>query len=128
MRAAAEKKFRVTAPDRIPPDPKTWRLTSPAPGTKDPLRVSFSEPLDHALALRLITVAEVPGQQAMSDDGVHWTFLPAKPWTAGPYRLVIQPELEDLAGNSVGKPFEVDLAGTDQNPPAPRRPVEIPFP
>ena len=128
MKTASEKKFKVTAPDRIPPDPKTWKLTSPAPGTKGPLRVSFSEPLDHALALRLITVAEVPGQPALSDDGTCWTFLPDKPWPAGPHRLVIQPELEDLAGNSVGKPFEVDLAGTDKNPPAPRRPVEIPFP
>ncbi len=128
MKAAAEKKFKVTAPDRIPPDPKTWRLTSPAPGTKEPLHIRFSEPLDHALALRLITVAEVPGQQAMSDDGVQWTFLPVNPWPAGPHRLVIQPELEDLAGNSVGKPFEVDLASPDQKPAPPRRPVEIPFP
>ena len=128
MKAAVEKKFKVTAPDRSPPDPKTWKLTSPAPGTKEPMGIRFSEPLDQALALRLITVAGVPGQPELSDDGVHWTFLPDKTWPAGPHTLVIQPELEDLAGNSVGKPFEVDLVGVDQNPPAPRRPVEIPFP
>lgn len=125
---SAVKKFTVTAPDRTPPDPKSWRLTPPAPGTKDPLRVTFSEPMDHALSLRLITVAGVPGDPALSDEGTRWSFTPDHPWPAGPHRLVIQPELEDLAGNSVDKPFEVDLAGTVKDSAAPRRPVEIPFP
>ena len=125
---SAEKKFTVTPPDRTPPDPKSWQLTSPAPGTKDPLRVTFSEPLDHALALRLITVADVSGQTALNDQGTLWSFTPDKPWPGGPHRLVIQPELEDLAGNSVGTPFEVDLTGTDKKPQNPPRPVEIPFP
>ena len=128
MKAAAEKKFTVTAPDRTAPDPKTWQLTPAAPGTKDPLRVAFSEPMDHALALRLITVKDVSGQPALSDDGTHWSFVPDKSWPAGTHRLVIQPELEDLAGNSIGKPFEVDLAGPDKAPAIPRRVVEIPFP
>jgi len=125
---SAEKNFTVTAPDRTPPDPKSWQLTPAAAGTKDPLRVTFSEPLDHALALRLITVAEVAGLAALDDQGRHWTFTPDIPWPGGPHRLVIQPELEDLAGNSIGKPFEVDLTGTDNKPQTPRRPVEIAFP
>ena len=84
--------------------------------------------MDHALALRLITVANVSGQAALNDNGTLWSITPDKPWPPGPHRLVIQPELEDLAGNSVGKPFEVDLAGTEKDPAAPRSPVEIPFP
>ena len=35
--------------------------------------------------------------------------LPAPPGVAGRYQLIIQTTLEDLAGNNIGKPFEVDL-------------------
>ena len=38
-----------------------------------------------------------------------WSFVPEKPWAAGRYSLVIDTTLEDLAGNSIGRPFEVDL-------------------
>jgi hypothetical protein len=36
-------------------------------------------------------------------------FVPGEPWKAGPYHLVVQNTIEDLAGNNIGKPFEVDL-------------------
>ena len=128
MKAPAVKKFTVTGPDRTPPDPKSWQLTPAARGTRDPLRITFSEPMDHALALRLITVAGMPGQPSLNDEGTRWTFTPDQPWPDGPHRLVVEPELEDLAGNSAGKPFEVDIAGSTKDPATPRRPVEIPFP
>jgi len=54
--------------------------------------------------------------------------VPQAAWKAGPHTLLIQLELEDLAGNSVGKPFEVDLAGTDKEKEHPEaKPVELPF-
>jgi len=126
MLRRAEKKFTVTAPDRTPPDPKTWKITAPAAGTKDPLRISFSEPMEQALALRLITVKGIAGMPALNEAGVAWSFIPDKQWTPGAQRLVIQPELEDLAGNSIGKPFEVDISGTEKDPPAPKA-VDLPF-
>ena len=36
-------------------------------------------------------------------------FSPATPWPRGRYQLVIQNTIEDLAGNNIGKSFEVDL-------------------
>ena len=36
------------------------------------------------------------------------TFAPARNWTAGRYRLVVDARLEDVCGNRVGKAFEVD--------------------
>lgn len=120
------KTFAVTPPDRTSPDPKTWSITAPGADGREPLRVAFPEPMEHALALRLIRVAEVSGKTELNDAGTQWSFVPDKPWRAGAHRLVIQPDLEDLAGNSIGKPFEVDIAGTEKEKPA-AKPVDLEF-
>jgi hypothetical protein len=78
--------------------------------------VTFSEPLDHALALRLLQVTRedrtpVEGTAALADAERRWSFTPSRAWQAGPHRLVVPAMLEDLAGNNVGKAFEVDLLG-----------------
>jgi hypothetical protein len=31
------------------------------------------------------------------------------PWKSGTYRIQIPTTIEDLAGNNIGKPFDVDL-------------------
>jgi hypothetical protein len=40
-----------------------------------------------------------------------WRFTPRSPWGAGDYRLVVGTDLEDVAGNSIARPFEVDATG-----------------
>jgi hypothetical protein len=37
-----------------------------------------------------------------------WTFIPSQPWRAGSYQLVALSILEDVAGNQIGRAFEVD--------------------
>jgi hypothetical protein len=54
LREAFEKKIQIVAADRVSPDPKRWKVVPPASGTRDGLVVDFDEPLDHALALRLL--------------------------------------------------------------------------
>lgn len=128
------KPFRVGPPDREPIDPAKWAITPPPrAGTRDPLTIAFGKPLDHALATRVIQVADAGGRAVegvtSTDDGERrWVFTPAGPWAGGRYEVVVQRTLEDLAGNNIGKPFEVDLA--DQ--PADRKPsdstaVRLPF-
>ena len=51
----------------------------------------------------------VPGKTSLTDGEREWIFTPEKPWPAGPYRIVVQTAIEDLSGNNIGKPFEVDL-------------------
>ncbi len=51
-----EKKFLVTSPDRTAPDLNSWWLTSPKAGTRQPVDLNFHEPIDHALALRVISM------------------------------------------------------------------------
>ena len=37
------------------------------------------------------------------------TFAPKDPWARGAYKLVVDARLEDVCGNRVGVPFEVDV-------------------
>jgi hypothetical protein len=50
----------------------------------------------------------------VSENATQWRLEPEKEWTAGTYSLEINPELEDLAGNSIARPFEVDIEGQVQ--------------
>lgn len=108
------KVFKVGPPDRDPPDPAHWKIQSPKAGTREPLAVAFPEPMDHALAQRVISVTGesgelIEGKVELEDQERRWTFVPDNPWLRRVYNLVIQTTIEDLAGNNIGKPFEVDL-------------------
>ena len=114
LRSDFEKRFSVVAPDRDPPDPKQWQILPPQADTRAPLVVRFPEPLDSALAERLIQVAgdsgrALSGDVTLEDEERRWSFLPTHPWSRGTYQLVVPTNIEDLSGNNIGKPFEVDL-------------------
>jgi Big-like domain-containing protein len=114
LKETFQKTFKVGPPDRQPPDPAGWRIQSPKSETREALAIAFPEPMDHALAERVIRVTSdageiVEGKSALRDQERRWTFVPTRPWGRGAYRLVVQTTIEDLAGNNIGKPFEVDL-------------------
>lgn len=109
LKEAFQKTFRVTAADRDPPDVAQWKINTPRAGSRDALRVEFTDSMDHALALRMIRVENVDGDSQLSAQEKIWSFTPDKPWSPGKHRLLVQTTIEDLAGNNVGKPFEVDL-------------------
>ena len=121
LKAEFQKSFRVVAPDRTPPDPKQWKVQAPAANSRDPFVVTFSKPMDQALALRMLQVVNAAGQGiagsvALTEQERRWVFTPNQPWTRGSYQLMVQTTLEDLAGNNIGKPFEVDLfAGVERH-------------
>ena len=124
-----EKVFEVGPPDRTPPDPAQWRIH--APTRDEPLIISFPEPLDHALAERVIQVvgesdARVAGKVTLDDHERRWRFVPTRPWVGGKYAVIVQTTIEDLAGNNIGKPFEVDLVEPGQTRLA-HRSVRLPF-
>jgi hypothetical protein len=104
------KRFLVAVADRTPIQPSLWRLLPPPHATREPLTVLFNEPLDHALAQRLLTVEGMPGTVALDQDERRWRFTPQKPWQRRRYVLAVSPLLEDLAGNNIGKAFDVDTS------------------
>jgi hypothetical protein len=119
LTAGARKDFHVMPPDDTPIDLTTWQLAPPKANTRDPLVVHFPEPLEHALLNRMLTVTStkgdaIPGTVDVSDGETCWQFTPEQPWSAGDYRLVTDVALEDLAGNAVGRAFDVDTFGPIQ--------------
>ena len=105
--------FRVGAPDEQPLDQQAWRVQVPTAGSREPLAVTFSEPLDHGLLLRALGVvaasaAAVEGHTSIESGETRWTFTPRDSWKRGEYRLRVLSILEDLAGNRIGRAFEVD--------------------
>jgi hypothetical protein len=113
LKESYRKTFTVTAPVEAPLDVKTWKVKPPTAGTRAPLRVSFPAPLDHALLHRLLWVEaggkKVPGRVSVEQDETVWLFTPEHPWAAGAHDLAAGTSLEDLAGNNIGRPFEVDV-------------------
>lgn len=108
------KAFRVTSPDRSPVNPLEWRIIAPKPDTRQALEAVFSESLDHALASRVIWIEDdqgeaIEGDVKLSANETRWQFTPTNPWGKGRYHLRAELILEDLAGNSIGRPFEVDV-------------------
>jgi hypothetical protein len=114
LKSAFRKEFTAGKPDDEQPDPAKWKLHAPSAGGTTPLRLEFPKPLDHALLNRMIWPVDANGKRLdgavrVSREETVWQFTPAKAWAAGEYRLAIDTALEDLAGNSIAKPFEVDV-------------------
>jgi hypothetical protein len=114
LQAAFRKSFQVGPADATSPDPRTWSIRPPRANSRDPLTVSFREPLDRALAERLVAVRDaagrlVAGLLSLAAEETLWSLTPEHLWQPGDYRLEVGSELEDLAGNSVERPFEVDM-------------------
>ncbi|MFN0108830.1 MAG: Ig-like domain-containing protein [Blastocatellia bacterium] len=119
LKASFEKAFRVAAADRQPPDPASWQIKAPTVGAREALTITFPEPMEHALISRMIVVTTATGETvfgtvALENQERRWTLTPDAAWQRGKYNIIIQTTIEDLAGNNIGKPFEVDVFNSVQ--------------
>jgi len=105
-----EKLFTAVAAERTPPAPKLWRVAAPLAGSRQPLVVTFPQPMDFALLQRMIQVEGVAGQVAVAQNETEWRFTPDAPWKAGRYRIAAENTLEDISGNHLDRAFDVDLS------------------
>lgn len=108
-----KRTFKVGPPDERPLDHTVWQIQAPAVGTRAPLTAAFPEPLDHGLLLRALGVQDPEGKPIGGDitvgpGEVTWSFTPKEFWKAGTHHIVAFAMLEDLAGNRIGRAFEVD--------------------
>src|SRR4029079_7984135 len=96
----------------------------------DPVAVTFPKPLDYGLLQRALAVSRgattLAGDTRIADGETRWEFVPRSEWQRGPYALTVLPILEDLAGNRIGRAFEVRSKG-DAVPPESSAPVSVPF-
>ncbi len=108
------KKFVTTKRDSLSPDPETWIVQSPAPGSLDELDIDLKSSLDYGLLTSALHVVDenektVLGKWRVDKEERNVRFLPDKPWREGRYQLQIETRLEDLAGNNINRPFDVDV-------------------
>lgn len=111
--AGFEKRFKAGPPVETEINIKEWKIQSPQAGGRGVVSVGFTRPLDHALLERTFHVngpdgKPKAGQTAIMDEERRWEFRPNTAWASGVHRIVVNTVLEDLAGNRIGKPFEVD--------------------
>jgi hypothetical protein len=105
--------FKVGPPDERPLDQTAWQVQPPTAGTRAPLMVAFPEPLDRGLLLRALGVEgadgrPIGGEVSVGRNEATWSFTPKEFWKAGSHHIVAFGMLEDLAGNRIGRAFEVD--------------------
>ena len=98
---------------RTAPDPKQWDVNKPKAGTREDLTVAFPTPMNYPLLERMLQVSNVhggvPGQVRIDKAETEWRFTPRDAWAAGDYKLIADTGLEDLAGNSIAQPFDIDV-------------------
>jgi hypothetical protein len=115
---------------RPPPDPRAWLISPPTGGSTQPLTVTFPHPMNYALLQRMIRVTtdsgDLGGSIAVDRHETLWRFTPRVPWRAGPYRLLVDGGIEDVAGNRPGLPFDVESVEPPAAAAAPK-PTVVPF-
>jgi hypothetical protein len=111
LKGTFTRRFRVGEPDLAALDYHAWTLDVPPGGTRAPLVVRFPKPLDHGLLLRALGVRQgshaIGGDVRIDAGETRWSFTPRDPWHPGDYELFALSVLEDLAGNRIGRAFEV---------------------
>jgi hypothetical protein len=131
LRGPAERRYEVGDDQRGHVQPQGWDVLVPSRHTVQPLRVGFERPLDHGLLGRCLHVVDpagriVDGTAEIGPEERSWRLAPRRAWAPGPHQLVVDPVLEDSAGNSVRRVFDRDLAsGADE--PQRDRPVTLTF-
>ena len=131
LRAGAERRYEIGPPVRVRVNPADWRYHCPTVGSTDPLIVEFDRPLDHALLEHSLWVNDATGVPLAGRGSVgpgeqSWRFEPHSPWEEGHFIAIVDPRLEDLAGNSLVRVFDRDLMRAEDAP-ADARHVAIDF-
>jgi hypothetical protein len=130
LKSEFRRDYRVGSAIERPLNTAEWRIATPPAGTRDALTVTFPAPLDHALLARALGVsragAAVPGDLRIEAGETRCVFVPRDPWQAGEHSIVVLPILEDLAGNRIGRAFEVRSPG-DAVPAESSQPSVLPF-
>jgi hypothetical protein len=55
---------------------------------------------------------EIPGKIAIDRNETEWRFTPDEMWKPGPHRIMADNTLEDISGNHLDRPFDVDIFET----------------
>lgn len=113
--------FRVGDAERSAIVPDDWQILPPPVGSHAPVTVAFDRIIDGGAVLRLLTVEDpqgVPVRGQIETDSGGWSLIPNQPWQDGTYKVIVDPELEDVSGNTISAAFDavVGTIGTKHAP------------
>jgi hypothetical protein len=116
------KRFRTTPEDCTRIELTDWKLTAATARTRDAVVLRLPRSIDYRSLQTGLTVLNardqiIPGAITVGQDEKSWSFTPTQPWQAGPHRVSVSPDLEDVAGNTPMRPFDRNLL-------TPRRPAQ----
>jgi len=123
LRNGAKRRYDIGPPLRVRVVPADWQCQAPVAGSKNPLVVEFDRPLDQALLEHSLRVNDpagltLAGQTTVGSGEKSWQFVPQSPWQEGRHQVMIDPRLEDQAGNSLLRVFDRDLTRAEDAPAA----------
>ena len=102
---AYKKPFLISEALRELPSIDKWDIEAPEFGTKGALEIRFDRPFDHQLLQTDIKVVSevgvnIPGEVIVEDHETTLRFLPKDDWADKRVFIVVDSELEDVAGNN----------------------------
>ncbi|MGX9354721.1 Ig-like domain-containing protein [Roseobacteraceae bacterium S113] len=109
LEAPVSLAFRVGPAERRAIAPEEWDVLVPSAASHTPLTLAFDRVIDSNTALRMLTLMGPDGRRVegvVHSDGGGWSLSPTVPWMTGTYRLIVDPELEDISGNTPAAPFD----------------------
>jgi hypothetical protein len=114
MNGLHTKSFITTSRDSVPPKPYLWNVQPPQEGTAEPLTVILNDALDFFLLQETVSILnsreeKVKGTIKTSADENSFQFIPQQKWQRGKHTIRVASYLEDLAGNSIERPFDRDI-------------------
>lgn len=106
------KTFYVSAAVRKRIDTNDWLIDVPSIQTRVPLVVTPTHTLDIVLVSRMMRIYQndqmIAGEWRSDRNGLELFFVPEEYWTNGSYTLMVDPHLEDICGNTLLSPFDVE--------------------
>ncbi|MEM7209763.1 MAG: Ig-like domain-containing protein [Pseudomonadota bacterium] len=103
------KIIHVHTAERRAISPQRWHIESPPSNSKSSLTVTFDRIMDAGMLPRMIQLVDAHGERVdghVSINDRQWTLAPKRPWSAGPYQLLVDSQIEDIAGNSLHAAFD----------------------
>ena len=106
-----KKIFHISSIDSKQPSIKDWEITFPN-NFKKQLEIDFKEAMDYGLLHSSFVIIDsegkhVKGKIVIKNNENLWSFSPEGKWEKGKYNIIVNSWLEDLAGNSLRKKFDV---------------------
>jgi len=107
------KNLYISDRDEEVPQANQWQLSPPAINSLSDLSIRFGESMDYATSLDGIAIylneKIIEGEISLKNNEKSWVFSPKNKWQKGHYRIIIDPSMEDIAGNNLLRPFDRDL-------------------